>query len=191
MRTTRKAARLPMNKSTSTAPASSIRLIIFCAALALLAGGFFLMHASNPDRALARSWDEFIANIEGRDAPATAAFLAADYTDSWGYTQQTLPPDLRRMMRYFKQLKLALSDVTIERTGPGAVITAKVRMSASGYGYVDDAMHQINALEGPFVLHWKREGRLPWKWRVSRVEQPQFDPSRYGIRKTSPLMWPF
>ena len=165
--------------------------MVFCAGLALLAGGFILIYTSRPDRALARSWDEFIANIESRDASAIASFLAKDYTDTWGYTQQTLPPDLKRMMRSFTQLKLALSDVTIERTGTSAVITAKVKMSASGYFHVDDAVRQVNALEEPFVLQWKREGWLPWKWRVSRIEQPQFDPSRYGIRKAPLRIWPF
>ena len=137
----------------------------------------------NPDRSLARSWAGFIYSIEDRDAGAVAAYLDKDYSDSWGYSQATLTGDLRRIMYSFKQLKLTLDDVTVTRDGSEAIITARVKMSANGYGYVDDAMRQVNGLTDPFVLRWKRKGAMSSGWTVVRIEQPKFDASRYGPRK--------
>jgi hypothetical protein len=166
-------------------------VIIFCAGLALIGVGFMAVYALDSDRRLARSWEGFIADIEDRNASSVAGYLAEDYSDSWGYTRQTLSSDLRRMMPAFSHLALTLSDVTIDRHGSQAVISAKVSMTAGGYGYVSDAMRQINGLKGPFVLHWKRDGLLPWKWEVVRIEQAEFDARRYGAGRSHPLSWPF
>jgi hypothetical protein len=166
-------------------------IIIFCAGLALIGVGFVFVYALDSDRCLARSWEGFIADIEDRNASATAGYLDGDYSDSWGYTQQTLSSDLRRMMPAFSRLTLTLSDVTIDRSGARAVISARVGMTAGGYGYVTDAARQINGLKEPFVLHWKRDGLLPWKWKVVRIEQAEFDARRYGAGRSSPLSWPF
>lgn len=166
-------------------------VVVFGVALALLAGGFFMVRALDPDRRLERSWVGFIADIESRSALRTAGWLADDYSDTWGYTQQTLSLDLRRIMASFSHVKLTLGDVSIDRDGGAAVITAKVRMSASGHGSVTDATNQINGLSEPFVVRWRREGWLPGKWKIVRIEQAQFDASRYGPRKRGPLMWPF
>lgn len=166
-------------------------VIGFCAGVALAVAGFAAVYVMDPDRGLARSWEGFIADIQERDASATAGYLAGDYSDGWGFTQQSLSADLRRMMPAFSHLSLTLSDVTIDRRGSAAVVSARVRMTAAGHGYVADATRQVNGLTEPFVLHWKRDGMLPWRWKIVRVEQAQFDARRYGAGRPGSLMWPF
>lgn len=154
-------------------------IITACAAVLFIATGLGAKSYFQPDRRLARAWQGFISSIEARKATATANYLAGNYTDSWGYTQPALAKDLPRIFHTFSTLKLTLPEVSTMRAGDSAVITARVRMTASGHGFAADAMQQVNNLAEPFVVTWRQDKSFPYAWRIVRIEQPHFDASRY------------
>lgn len=157
------------------------RLLIPACAVALLL--IIIFTYFNPERRLARSWNGFIAAIESRSARATADYLAENYTDNWGYTQPTLSKDLWRIYHSFSEIEITLSDEQIAREGGDATITAKVQLRANGNAYAGDAIRQVNGLTEPFVVTWKQGASFPWAWRIVRIEQKQFDATRYPRNK--------
>ncbi|MDF9832582.1 hypothetical protein M2103_000792 [Ereboglobus sp. PH5-5] len=159
--------------------------------LLLIVGGLVFRGLLDADKRLDSAWTGFIASIESLDAGSTADCLADDYSDSWGYTQQTLSVDLRRMMASFEKLELALHDVSVTRTGRDAEVSVRVKMTASGHGYVSDAARQVNGLTEPFVLRLKQGDSFPWSWHIVRIEQAEFDAKRYGARRQRSFSWPF
>lgn len=161
--------------------AAILGALIFCVVgIAIVASGYF-----KAERSLDRSWIGFLDAVQNLSQSKTSAFLAETYSDNWGYTRETMSTDLGRVFRAFEELEITPSEITIEHTESGALITAKIHVAIKSRGFGADAQRQVNALTEPFRFQWQRDESFPWSWRIVRIEQPQFDVKRYGPRRAS------
>ncbi|MDR0902612.1 MAG: hypothetical protein LBM92_07565 [Opitutaceae bacterium] len=154
------------------------------AAILVLAAGMGYYY--DADRQLDRGWAGLVESIESRSAFGVNRALAPDYTDCWGYDRESLSSDLGRAFYSLKSIELTLDEVLVARDGGAATISARFKMASTGAGA--DAQNQVNKLTEPFILQWRRDTSFPWSWKVTRIDQPEFDAKRYQRRRhTGPL----
>ncbi|MDR2430339.1 MAG: hypothetical protein LBD14_05585 [Puniceicoccales bacterium] len=160
-----------------------IVLIASVAAVLLIAVG--MNHYYDADRQLDRGWTGFMEAIESRSMSGVHRLLAPDYTDCWGYDKASLGKDLWRIFYPFESIKLTPREVLVAREGDTATIGAKVTMASTGSGLGADAQNQVNRLTKPFVIKWRRDSGFPWSWKITRIDQPEFDAKRYQRHRSA------
>lgn len=151
----------------------------------LLVGVVALAWYFQPDRRLARTWSELIAAVEARNPSRLHDVLAADYGDRWGHTRDSLANDARLAFLQLRELKVRPEQVTTQRDGDRATITAILRVEIEGGPGASEARVSINSIFTPFVFEWRRDPHAPWEWRLSRFDQPELDLAR--IRRAGDL----
>ncbi|MDR2675434.1 MAG: hypothetical protein LBC18_11400 [Opitutaceae bacterium] len=159
------------------------RMILSVSAVAVLVIAAGMSHYYDADRQLERGWTGFVESIESRSAFGVHRRLAPDYTDCWGYNKDSLGKDLWRIFYPFESIELTPYEVLVVRDGDTATISARFTMASTGAGVGSDAQNQVNRLTEPFVIQWRRDGSFPWSWKITRIDQPEFDAKRYQRRR--------
>ncbi|MDR1279906.1 MAG: hypothetical protein LBK99_03675 [Opitutaceae bacterium] len=160
-----------------------IILIVSVAAFLIIALGMNRYY--DADRQLDRGWTGLVESIESRSAFGVNRLLAPDYTDCWGYDKDSLGKDLWRIFYPFESIGLTPHEVLVVREGDTATISAKFTMVSTGSGLGADAQNQVNRLTEPFVIQWRRNSGFPWSWKITRIDQPEFDAKRYQRRRSA------
>ena len=135
-----------------------------------------------PDRQLHRTWENLLDVVEARNTTRLGWLLADDYSDRWGYSRRTLLDDARLAFFQCEKLRIHPGQVTIQRDGDRATVTAVLRIDATGGGTVDEARIEINRLFTPFTFEWRHEGGYPGSWRLLRFDQPELSLERFKTR---------
>lgn len=97
------------------------------------------------------------------------ALISADYSDPWGLNKQQILMAFKDARQQFFVMQVVPSDVQLQLDGETATVTSMIEFRGTG-PYAEVLMKEINGLKSPWVFTWKKEGSLPWEWRLIRME---------------------
>lgn len=119
--------------------------------------------------------EHFLAQIEQRDWAGAGDFISAEYQDDWGHDRTTVLQRLRLVLRAFTSLTIEAANPQVSADPPAGWWSAKVRISGGGSEFAPEIVARVNGLTDPFALHWRRESRYPWDWKLVRVSNPSLE----------------
>jgi hypothetical protein len=126
-----------------------------------------------PERQVRLHTTHFLRKVEQRNWNGAREMMAGDFQDRWGHDQSSALEDAREVFSQFLFL-------TIENRTTDCVISANeaetntvVKISGRGGVGAQLVMERVNSLHQPFHFHWRKSGRTPWSWELTRLDQPE------------------
>ncbi len=105
--------------------------------------------------------------------------MAESYRDGWGLDKQQALAYSREIFSQFWHLRLQPQAIQVqpEPRDPHRQGQATLWFVIEGAGgpLANWTREQVNALEQPFLLHWQRRGGDPYRWELTRLENPALD----------------
>ena len=107
-------------------------------------------------------------------AQRVSTFVAPDYRDDWGNDRALLLTRLRLTMRSFSSLTISATNPQTRFAPSEWVWSAQIEIAGRGEA-ASEIISRVNSLTSPFDLHWRRESRWPWDWKLVRVSNPALE----------------
>lgn len=148
------------------------RKLLLAAAVVFL--GLLILHWL-PARQVRLHQRHFLTAVENRDWKRVREFLAADYRDRWNPDRSALLAQLPAAFQDFLACGIPADEGTLGRDGTALVLSTRLRVVGSGGPIAQYLMQQSETLSQPFAFTWKREGWMPWSWRLASVDQPELE----------------
>lgn len=98
--------------------------------------------------------------------------ISENYSDPWGFNKEQIMLTFKDARRQFIVLQVIPSDVQIQLDGDTATVSSKVEFRGTG-PYAEVLMREINGINSPWIFIWKKEGSMPWEWKLIRLENPE------------------
>ncbi len=126
-----------------------------------------------------RAQEKFIAAVDGRRWSKCHAMVSEDYSDRWGYGRDEISLALQDAARVFSMSwDVRWETAEVEPDGSGFRVVGTAQVSGEGPGARFAAAEIRKAGAEPFAFRWRREGFLPWKWKLVGIEHPTLSPPR-------------
>jgi len=150
--------------------AFGVRMVVF----AVIISTIFLVRHWQPARQIELRHRNFLLALEDHNWNRVKSYLASDYTDRFGYSRETLVPDLRQVLRQFFALTIRTQGRQTEWSVDEVKITEFVTLQGNGPGLTDFITNEVNRLTDPWSFTWKKASVWPWDWRLATVDNPGF-----------------
>lgn len=144
--------------------------------------GFLFGYQWQPETQVRRVQMALIQAGEGSNERALEKLISPTYADPWGLNRAQLIQAFREVRGQFLVLQVIPSDVEI-RIDPSsgtAKLSSKIEFQGNG-PYASVIKSEVNALTTPWIFTWQKEGGMPWKWKLTRLENPGL-PTLKGYR---------
>ena len=155
-------------------------LFFLPALLAIVWLGWWLF-GQPPEKQVRTAQQAFLTAVEKRDWKKVQSYLAADYADSYGLTQETAPGTAAEVLKGFLFLTLT-SDIqpfqpkpTASPAPPTAQVLVRIRMEGRGLGLSPIVMERVNAMQQPWHFQWRKDGPWHWTWKITRIHHPELN----------------
>ncbi|MEN3942682.1 hypothetical protein WJU23_15380 [Prosthecobacter sp. SYSU 5D2] len=118
---------------------------------------------------------KFLVAVEKRNWKKVQSFLADDYSDSYGLNRETAPGTAAEVLKGFLFLTLETSVLPFQPSPspPAAQVQVRIRMDGRGLGLSPIVMDRVNALQQPWLFHWRKDGPWHWDWKLTRIHHPE------------------
>ena len=137
---------------------------------AAAAVGLYLLWLWQPERQVRLHNEHLLRAVEQKDWSDLAAFVDASYQDQWGNDRSLLLARLRQILSYAPRLKINTIGAGVSRLeGREAEWSGRVTLEADENELTSMMKARVNALDTPFVLHWRQISGQPWDWKLTRV----------------------
>ncbi len=168
--------------TTTTSPTTMTRKTILLAAsiLALLAAAWCVFEFQ-PRRQIQKATERLLTDVENRDWDDVRDTLSPDYADAWGLDRSGIIELASQGFSQFFYLEITPTDWQIALTGddsPRATVSVKLAFQGNGTGLAQLALGRLQAIDEPFVFHWRKESWQPWSWHLYSAGQPELRLSR-------------
>ena len=144
-------------------------------AIAALLFGLWLAHLWGSENQVRLHSENFLRQIEKRNADASGDFLAVDYHDDWGHDRALILNRLRLFLRFFSSLTITVTEPDITVSSSDATSKASVRLAGAGGEFAPEIIKRVNSLTKPFTLRWRQESWRPWDWKLVAVSNPALE----------------
>ncbi len=152
--------------------------------LALVVGlilGTLLILTLRPSSILARRQAELLHGIESRNQARLLRLVSHNYEDRWGFNREDISSAMVDAGRQFMTLVLTPKDPKWEFKGKEATVSMGLTVGGKAVGPAAiEVMRQINQIEQPFEMIWRKESFLPSGWKLVQVNQPALPDDLYG-----------
>jgi hypothetical protein len=142
----------------------------FFAALGVLA--VWLYWWVQPERQVRRAQARLFSALESRDFDSMAALIAQDYGDRWEHDKAFVVRECRTVFSQFLTLAIERTGGQVEMRSRDWVVREKVMLKGIGGPLAMYARDEVNALDGPFTMTWRKRGWKPWEWELTSVDHP-------------------
>ena len=150
-------------------------LALRIAAFASAAVALWLGIALSPGRSLVRCQEKLLQAAGNRNWDRVRALMDPAYRDAWGQDREEAVSRAADVLRNFLALDIVSEDVTVDRTGPDAVVSARLRLRGKGNAIGEAVKEGTNALPSHFQFAWRRKSWKPWDWKLVSLSQPEID----------------
>lgn len=150
--------------------ALGVRLVLF----AVIISTIFLFRHWQPSRQIELRHRNFLLALEDRNWNRVKGYLATDYSDRFGYSRETVVPDLQQVLRQFFALTIRTQGRQIDWGENEVTITEFITLQGNGPGLTDFITSEVNRLTDPWSFTWKKASFLPWDWRLAEVDNKTF-----------------
>ena len=174
-------------------PSPPLRLIVGAVLLLAVFFGWQAMRWSGEDGAI-RAQEKFIASIEDRRWGKVRAMISETYSDRWGFSREDVAAALRDVGGQFViHLQIDWYRETVSSQEGLYQIVGRMQIDGRGGPAAELILHQGRAyLNEAFTFHWRREGLMPWKWKLVKMEHPTVEvPPGYQPGDLNSLAAPF
>ena len=142
--------------------------------LAAFLVGLWLTRLWQPENQVRLHSQHLVRQIEQRNWAAAGNFVAPEYRDEWGNDRTLLLTRLRLTMRSFSSLTITANDPQTRLASAEGSWSTRIRIAGRG-GDAAEVIARVNGLTQPFELHWRRQSRSPWDWKLVRVSNPALE----------------
>ncbi len=147
-------------------------LIGFLLAALLLWLGWVLFLQS-PASGLGKAQASLIAAVESRDWDEVKEWLAAEYADEPGFDREQAVRAGAEALRGFISLTVEAETVSLAAGPEQGAVSQRIRISGNGAGFSESVKSAVNGLREPWVFKWRKQGRWPWDWRVTSIDNEE------------------
>lgn len=141
-----------------------------------IAGGAFWQYG-RPERQIRAHTQRLLRAVEQRNWDQVEMLVSEAYSDGWGLNKQRALAYSREIFGQFFRLRLQPQalQVQLDLGDPSRQGQATLWFVIEGSGgpLANLTRDQVNALEQPFRLNWQRRGGEPFRWELTRVENPE------------------
>ncbi len=142
--------------------------------LLLVIAGLALWWWQQPEQQVRRAQKQLIKTLESRDFAAFERFLAEDYSDRWGQNKAIVKTHMADVLRQFIFLTIVAEEKSLEPSGGGWVLSARIQLQGTSAGLAAYAQSQVSRLQKPFEITWRKNAGST-KWVIAKVEQPELE----------------
>lgn len=135
----------------------------------------WLVSTLTPGRSLARCQERLLQAGGDRNWDRVRDLMDADYRDAWGQNREEAVSRASQVLQNFLALDIMSEDTSIERDGPEAVVSARIRLRGKGNALGEAVLEGTNALSSHFQFAWRRKSWKPWDWKLVSLSQPEID----------------
>jgi hypothetical protein len=128
-----------------------------------------------PSRRLAKCQERFLKAAGDRNWKKVKEFMDDDFRSAWGQNRDEAVEYASGVLGNFLVLEILSEDTTVEREGPDATISARLRLRGKGNAIGESIMSHANSLESHFQFAWRQKSWKPWDWKLVSVSQPEID----------------
>jgi len=131
-----------------------------------------------------RNHADFIAAIEDKKWGRIRRLVAPPYGDKWGFDRADVTLAIEDVGSQFViNLDFDWTTTSLTRDGDGKTyaLVGKGTMRGTGTPLAALIVSQSAAYAAePFTFTWKKQGLLPWNWKLQKIDHPSLDvPSGY------------
>ena len=148
---------------------SAFRNGFYAGVLLAVVIGIYLFQLWQPDRQVHLHSIHLVTAVEQKDWATVEEFLAIDYQDQWGHDRELALSRLRQVLHYARNLHIDSQQTIASATGAEGRWSARIRIEAEDNEIAAIIKGNVNALEEPFELSWRRQSWKPWDWKLVRV----------------------
>lgn len=125
--------------------------------------------------------EALIAGIEKRSPARIERLLAEDYEDRWGFDRADAAEACVDVGSQFLTLVITPEEVSVEREGDTAVVSALLRVGGKPIGPGgNEVTRRLNRLKTPFTFTWEKQSFLPASWRLIQIDNEELPNELYG-----------
>ena len=172
---------------------SRIRIAV---ALLLIAGGFIGAQSFRwkDEKGAQRAHEKFLARVADRRWSKVRSMISVEYSDRWGFDREKVTRALQDVGgQFFIDLQIDWQTDSIVAGDEIFTITGRMEIDGRGGPAAELILRQGRVyLSETFIFHWRREGLLPWKWKLLKMEHPTIEvPAGYQPGDMSSMAAPF
>ena len=151
---------------------SNFRFGFYAALLAAAIGGIFFYQLWQPERQVLLHSAHFLTEIEKKNWPAVADFVAPDYADRWENDRTQFLQRLREVSRFCGSVAIEAKNPQARAEDRNGSWLAKISLTGGTGEYAPVIRERVNSLSAPFELRWRRESAKPWGWKLVAIDNP-------------------
>ncbi len=147
--------------------------------LALITWLLVSLYQWQPERQVARHFDDWVQAVEDRKWKRIEGMFHDDYSDPWGFDKATVLREAREAMRHFFAPVVTAHEVAIQVDETTGEVRCRLTIDGDGTTVAGLIRHELNSRRPVFVLHWERTDWRPWHWQIKRIESEDISLHRY------------
>lgn len=153
---------------------SRIRLIAL-AAVAIVVFLFVQNQRWSGEAGAERAHRKFLGYVSDRRWGKCQRMIAADYSDRWGFDRKQISLALKDVGRQFTfALEVDWETKSISENQGLYDIVGIAQFDGKGNPAVDLILRETKSYAAhPYTFRWKRDGLLPWKWKLDMLDHPK------------------
>ena len=121
-----------------------------------------------------RAHQKFLDHVADRRWGKCQRMISTSYSDRWGFGRNDISLALKDVGSQFViSLLIGWETEAIEEVEGAFEIVGKMDIDGRGGPAVELILAEARRYTSrPFTFHWKREGLLPWKWKLQSIDHP-------------------
>ncbi|MEM6915742.1 MAG: nuclear transport factor 2 family protein [Verrucomicrobiota bacterium] len=141
----------------------------------------WILWESRPTNMITKKQEALLVGIEKRSPSRIERLLADDYLDRWGFDRADAAEACVDVGSQFLTLVITPEEVTLERDGDRAVVSAILRVGGKPIGPGgSEVTRRLNRLKTPFTFIWEKQSFLPASWRLIKIDNVELPTELYG-----------
>ncbi len=143
--------------------------------LAAVIAGLYLNSLWQPQRQVELHSAHLLSQIEKKNWSVIRDFLGENYRDQWGNDRALLAERLREVFGALRNVRIEAHDPITRVEDRDGYWHSKITISGDSGEWALVIKERVNSLGQAFELHWHRQSRKPWDWKLVGVSNPALE----------------